>query len=68
MVRKCGTTIEDFRRMLKKAVQRSVRRESLNVKGFGGRTLVNPTFHVLPFTVFESDAGGLFRILLGIFN
>ena len=36
--------------MLKKAVQRIVRCESLNVKGFGGIALGNPTFHVLPFT------------------
>jgi hypothetical protein len=26
------------------------------VKGFGGRALGNPTFHVLPFTVLKSEA------------
>jgi hypothetical protein len=39
-----------------KTVQRSVKRESLNVKRFGGNAFDNPrfTFHTLPFTVFES--------------
>jgi hypothetical protein len=45
-----GTTGEQSCRMLKKAVQQSVRRESLNVKGFGGRAPGSPTFHVSPFT------------------
>jgi hypothetical protein len=36
--------------MLKKSVQRFVRRESLNVKGFGKIALGNPPFHILPFT------------------
>jgi hypothetical protein len=44
-------------------VQRSVRRELLHVKGFEGRALGNPTFHLLPFTVFEIEAGGFFSIL-----
>ena len=54
-------------RMLKKAVQRSVRRESLNVKGFGGREPGNPTFHVSRLTFHgswerrENAAGGLFQ-------
>ena len=33
-----------------KAVQRFVKRETLNVKGFGGRAFGKPTFHVLPLT------------------
>ena len=33
--------------MLKKSVRRFVRRESLNVKGFGEIALGNPTFHLL---------------------
>ena len=37
-------------RMLKKAVQRSVRRESSNVKGFGRRALDSPTFHLSRLT------------------
>ena len=45
--------------MLKKAVQRSVRRESSNVKSFRGRALGSPTFRVSPFTILESAAGEL---------
>ena len=50
--------------MLKKAVQRSVRRETLNVKGFEEEhsAVLRFTFHVLPFTALESD---FFSILLG---
>jgi hypothetical protein len=54
------------------AIQRSVRRESLNVKGFGGRAFGSPTFtfHVLPFTPLESEArtqlADIFSILLGV--
>jgi hypothetical protein len=36
----------------------SVRRETSNVKRFGGRALGSPTFHLITsyiFTVFESD-------------
>ena len=35
-----------------------MRRESLNVKGFGERALCSPTFHLsrLPFTILLSDA------------
>ena len=36
-------------RILKTTVQRSVRRESSNVKGFGGRALGSPTFHLSRF-------------------
>jgi hypothetical protein len=36
--------------------ERSVRRESLHVKGFEGNALGNPAFHVLPFMVLESEA------------
>jgi len=45
------------------AVQRSVRRETLNVKGFEEEhsAVLRFTFHVLPFTVLESD---FFSILL----
>jgi len=55
--------------MLKKAIQLSVRRESLNVKGFGGRALDSPTFHSSRFTVLGSEArtklADFFSILLG---
>jgi len=40
--------------MLKKAVQRSVKRESLNVKGFGGGALGSPTFHLSRLTFYGS--------------
>jgi hypothetical protein len=43
-----GAHVNRFR-MLKKTVQQSVRRESLNVKGFGGKALGNPTFHLSRF-------------------
>ena len=56
MVRTGGTTGEHSRRMFKKAVQQSVKSETLNVNGFGGRALDSPTFHVSPFTVLESEA------------
>ena len=36
--------------MLKKAVQRYVRRETSNVKGFERRALGSPTFHVSRLT------------------
>jgi len=58
------------RRMLKEAVQRAVKRESSNVKGFGGRALGSPTFHLsrLTFHVFENEArtklADFFSILL----
>ncbi len=49
--------------MLRLLALRSVKRESLNVKGFGGRIVDIPTFtfHVLPFTALENDVGGLFQ-------
>jgi len=40
------------RRLLKKAVRRSVRRESLNVKGFEGRAFGSPTFHYSRVRIF----------------
>ena len=43
-------TDTNFIRMLKEFVQRSVKRESLNVKGFGGKALGNPTFHLTRLT------------------
>ena len=48
-------------RMLKKPVQRFVKRESSTVKGFGGRALASPTFHG-SWERSESAAGGLTRI------
>ena len=66
-----GTRREHPRRMLKKAVQRSVRRESSNVKGFSEEehsAVLRFTLHVLPLTVFESEArtpaADFFSILL----
>ena len=50
--------------MLKEFVQRSVKRESLNVKGFGGKALGNPTFHLTRLT-FHGSLERLFSILLG---
>ena len=44
------------RRMLKKAVQRSVRRETQKVSEEAHSAVLRFTFHILPFTVFESDA------------
>jgi len=37
-------------RMLKKAVQQAVKRESSNVKGFRERAFGSPTFHLLCLT------------------
>jgi len=33
-----------------------VKRESSNVKGFGGKAFGNLTFYVSPFTILESEA------------
>ena len=56
--------------MLKKAAQRSVRRDSLNVKGCGERVFGSPMFHLLPFTGLESDTrtplAEFFSILLDL--
>jgi hypothetical protein len=41
---------ENIRQDAKKAVQRSVRGESSNVKGFGRRALDSPTFHLSRLT------------------
>jgi len=48
--------------MLKKAVQRSVRRETSNVKRFGGRALSCPTFHLSRFV--RTLLADFFSILL----
>jgi hypothetical protein len=50
MVRMYGTAGVRARRILKMAVQRSVKRESLNVKGFRGRAFGNPTLHLSRLT------------------
>jgi len=51
--------------MLRKVVQRSVRRETLNVKGFEEEhsAVLRFTFHVLPFTALESDFSSI--LLMG---
>ena len=45
-VRTCGTTGEHHRRILEKAVPRSLRRESSNVRGFGRKALGSSTVHL----------------------
>ena len=47
-----------------KARQRSVRRETSNVKGFGRRALGSPTFHLSRLT-YHGFEGDLFSLLGG---
>jgi hypothetical protein len=54
--------------MLKKAVQRSVKRESSNMKGFGARAFGIPTFHLsrLTFHGFMSETRTMLADFWGI--